>query len=488
MKRQILALAVVATATLLANAQAPEESEDVMLQGFYWDSQKATSWVKLTNMADDIGRSFTMIWLPPSASAEGGNEVGGNNVGYHPKQWNDQNSCWGTAEQLKTLISTLHENGVKVVADIVINHRAGNTDWGNFTKDDFGEYGVYQLTADHICSTDEMNTDPNAGSWNGKATGAAETDPDSNWGGARDLDHSNAYVQADCKAYLNWLKGEFGYDGWRYDYCKGFRGQYVGIYNESSKPYLSVGEYWDGEYDKVAAWIEATGKQSTAFDFPGKYAALNNGLAAGNFSSMSWKENYVTPRPAGMIHHANFNRYAVTFVDNHDTYRDGSKYTGDVLQAYAYLLSAPGIPCVFWPHWKNVSWKGSIEKMIKARKDAGITSQSDVEVTACDKYYECIAKGKKRDLICRIGAKAPNTVPEGYEKVCAGDGWTYYMSINSNATRLPKADLDEDKKVEIYRLDGRLIEKTTVGKMNAVKTRGMCIVRVGGKSYKTVIK
>ena len=27
-------------------AQAPEKSEDVMLQGFYWDSQKVTGWTQ----------------------------------------------------------------------------------------------------------------------------------------------------------------------------------------------------------------------------------------------------------------------------------------------------------------------------------------------------------------------------------------------------------------------------------------------------------
>ena len=158
-------------------------------------------------------------------------------------------------------------------------------------------------------------------------------------------------MQQDVEAYLKWLHGEFGYDGWRYDYCKGYDGKYVGIYNAATHPYLSVGEYWDGGYDPVAAWIEATERQSMAFDFPSKYAALNNGLAKNNYANMSWIENKTTWRPAGMIHHHNYNRYAITFVDNHDTYRDGNKYTGNIQAAYAFLLSSPGIPCVFWPHW-----------------------------------------------------------------------------------------------------------------------------------------
>ena len=402
--------------------------EDVMLQGFYWDSQKETSWLKLISSASDIAKSFSCVWLPPSASAEGGNTVGGNNVGYHPREWTDQTSCWGTADNLKKLISTLHADGVKVIADIVINHRAGDNAWGNFTKDDFGTYGSFQLDVNHICCDDEMNdasscTDAN---WYGKAAGAKDTGE--NWSGARDLDHTSEYVQEDCIAYLSWLKGEFGYDGWRYDFCKGYAGEYIGIYNDATDPYLSVGEYWDGSYDVVNNWIKATGNKSMAFDFPMKYDALNSGLAKNTFSKMTWTDqDSQVNRPAGLIHNAATNAYSVTFVDNHDTYRDDNKYTGNIAQAYAFILSSPGVPCVFWPHWTNKIYKTNIEDMIAARKEVGITNISDVRVTESSKYYEAVATGRRGSLICRIGASAPSTVPDGYTLACKGTGWAYYI-------------------------------------------------------------
>ena len=58
-----------------------------------------------------------------------------------------------------------------------------------------------------------MNTNLSAGSWYGTAKGAKDTGE--NWDGARDLDHTSTYVQQDIEAYLNWLHGEYGYDGWR---------------------------------------------------------------------------------------------------------------------------------------------------------------------------------------------------------------------------------------------------------------------------------
>lgn len=481
-------------------AQAPAESEDVMLQGFYWNSQKQTGWTQLAEQADEIGKNFTLVWLPPSASAEGGGAVGGSNVGYHPRQWNNQTSCWGTAENLKSLIATLHQNGVKVIADIVVNHRAGNTGWGNFTTDDFGTYGSFQLTADHICRDDEMNTDKSAGTWYGTAKGAKDTGE--NWNGARDLDHTSAYVQQDIVAYLNWLHGEWGYDGWRYDFCKGFNGKYVGIYNQATQPYVSVGEYWDGGYDPVATWIEATGRQSMAFDFPAKYAALNNGLAKNNFSKMSWIEDKTTWRPAGMIHHHNYNRYAVTFVDNHDTYRDENKYTGNIQAAYAFLLSSPGIPCVFWPHWVGED-RDAINHMIAVRRAVGLHSQSDVTVTVHSTYYESHAIGHKGKLITRIGSAAPTTVPQGYQLVANGTNWQMFVDdgVAARVTDLQRAEdcvsIENGKinvsaahpvAVSIASADGRICYQGKVAQLSIALPMGCYVVRVDSKIKKVLLK
>lgn len=498
MKKCILLIASWLPLSLFA--QAPAESEDVMLQGFYWNSQKQTGWTQLTQRVDEISQNFNLVWLPPSASAEGGDAVGGSNVGYHPRQWNNQNSCWGTASDLRTLISAMHAKGVKVIADIVINHRAGDTGWGNFTKDDFGTYGTYQLTTDHICANDEINTDKSAGAWYGKAKGANDTGE--NWNGARDLDHTSPYVQQDVEAYLKWLHGEFGYDGWRYDYCKGYDGKYVGIYNAATQPYLSVGEYWDGGYDPVAAWIEATGRQSMAFDFPSKYAALNNGLAKNNYTNMSWIENKTTWRPAGMIHHHNYNRYAITFVDNHDTYRDGNKYTGNIQAAYAFLLSSPGIPCVFWPHWVGAD-HDAINRMIAVRRAVGLHSESDVTVTQRGTYYESHAIGHNGQLITRIGTAAPTTAPDGYQLVASGTTWQMFADDAVAASIVPVQQSSlkvwaengklcvqspQPQLVSVFTTDGRIVYSNQVTTLSLMLPAHCYVVQTGGKSMKVVVK
>lgn len=487
-------------------AQAPENSTDIMLQGFYWESQNETGWTQLIDYAEEIGQNFTAIWLPPSASAEGDATVGGTNVGYHPRIWNDQNSCWGKANDLKNLITSLHSNGVKVIADIVINHRGGYMSWATFAPDDFGSYGSYQLTAAHICQNDEVNSNTSAGAEYGTATGNYDTGD--NWDGARDLDHKSSYVQGDIKAYLNWLKNEIGYDGWRYDLVKGYGGEYVGIYNDASEPYISVGEYWDDNYDNVWNWIKATGKKSMAFDFPAKYAIFNNGLAKGNFGNMTWKENYETPRPAGLIHHEQSNRYAITFVDNHDTYRDGNKFTGDWHQAYAILMSAPGIPCVFWPHW--AACKDIISQQIAARRAAGVHSQSSVKVTQSSSYYECIAEGKNCNLICRVGNSAPSTPPDGYHLVCStNNDWYYFLpegvelsdvststpntlsanvAVNVSTDGILNISAGQNVRVVVATIVGNIVYSGNTKNVSVSLPRGVNIVRVDNREYKFIVK
>ena len=482
---------------LSLHAQAPAESEDVMLQGFYWNSQKETGWQALRAAVPELSKSFTAVWLPPSAAGEGSTTVGDTNVGYHPRQWNNQNSCWGTSDDLKLLISDLHAGGVRVVADIVVNHRAGDTDWGNFTRDDFGAYGDYQLTAEHICKNDEMNTDKASGDWYGKATGAADTGE--NWGGARDLDHTSTYVQNDVKAYLAWLRGDYGYDGWRYDFVKGFAPEYVGLYNDASQPYLSVGEYWDGSYDKVAAWIDGTGKRSMAFDFPMKYAALNDGLAKQDYSKMSWIEDNTTWRPAGMIHHHNYNRYAVTFVDNHDSYRDANKFTGYVEQAYAFILSSPGVPCVFWPHWTK--YKTAIASQIAVRRAAGVHSESDVRVTARDTYYESVAVGHRGTLVTRIGFASPKEAPAGYFLAANGSNWWMYLSDNLAGISAPQADQTvrlcgstlsvtaaTPVDIRVTTADGRTVLSARAASLSRSLPAGLYIVKAGSEVRKLWVR
>jgi hypothetical protein len=54
----------------------------------------------------------------------------------------------------------------------------------------------------------------------------------------------------DIISWMQWLRWHLGYDGWRFDFAKGYAPSYVLEYIENTQPTFSVGEYWDDcEYD-----------------------------------------------------------------------------------------------------------------------------------------------------------------------------------------------------------------------------------------------
>ena len=159
MKKCILfVVSMLMTAPLLRaeNAGVPSESEDVMLQAFYWNSYNAnesttkfgrTKWIDLLKDTAAINANFDLVWFPPSAGPTG------NGVGYSARQYSNQDSDWGTKAKLQELITALHKGNTKVLADVVLNHRGNSNSWCTFYQDNFGSYGTYQLTQKHISCT-----------------------------------------------------------------------------------------------------------------------------------------------------------------------------------------------------------------------------------------------------------------------------------------------------------------------------------------------
>lgn len=424
----------------------PANYDGVMLQGFYWDSYKTgggfgtTKWTDLTNQADELSQYFDLIWIPNSAR---GNGEGGGGNGYMPIYWFTNHNCaYGTEAQLKTMISTFKAKGTGFIEDVVVNHRVGVSNWYNFPKETWNGK-TYELTNGAICSTDEM--------WRDGGHGCPYTRGNSDTGedfdGARDLDHTNATVQSHIKDYCKFLIDDMGYVGFRLDMVKGYGGQYTKIYNQYSKPRFSVGEYFDSSYDAVAAWIEATGKESAAFDFPCKYQ-INKALGGGeNLNELVWKANGTTDQPAGLIHYG-YPQLAVTFVDNHDTFRDGSKFTGNVLAANAFILLSPGTPCVFWPHY--YANKTAIQNLIKARKAVGIHNQSAVRVLqTSSNIYVAEVTGKKGKAIVKIGSGNYNA-PAGYNLFTSGNNYAVWTTTSGGVTPTPDPDPQPTVPSQLY--------------------------------------
>ncbi|WP_421877004.1 glucan 1,4-alpha-maltotetraohydrolase domain-containing protein [Marinoscillum sp.] len=358
MKKQLLTICL-AVMTLWVTAQVPNDDR-VLLQGFYWEASHdyTEDWYEYVEAkaADMDAAGIDMIWLPPPSNA-------GSLEGYLPRELNNFANNYGTLSEHQSLLSTLDGLGIEAIADIVINHRVGSTNWVDFTNP---TWGTNAITAD-----DEVWSQPAYSSIGLRGN----NDTGTPYAAARDVDHTQTFVQNDIKAFLDNLKA-IGYDGWRYDFVHGFDPYYFTVYNGHTNPTFSVGENWNQDKQVVQDWIDDTG--STAFDFS-TYYSLKGVIRDNNYSYLAYQGS-----PAGGIGWDPKNY--TTFIENHDTpdYDPNNNVLNgtNVGQAYAYLLTHPGVPCIYWNHlyeWGSTV-TNEIKALIQVRKEAGIHSQSPVTI------------------------------------------------------------------------------------------------------------
>ena len=422
--KRIYTIALVALMPLLMLGQGwPSNYSGVMLQGFYWDSYSDSKWTVLEAQADEFAEFFDLVWIPQSGYCSGY-----NSMGYDPLYWfTNYSSSFGTKTQLQSMINTFRSKGIGTIADVVINHRRNLSNWVNFPTETYK--GVtYQLKSTDICRDDDGGAALEWATANGYSL-SANNDSGEDWSGMRDLDHSSANVQTSVKAYIKMLLEDLGYAGFRYDMTKGYAAQYTGIYNSYANPTYSVGEYWDGNLSAVKAWIDGTKVggvvQSAAFDFPFRYTirdAVNNN-----------KWTNLAGSTKGLNLDSNYSRYAVTFVENHDTqYRSASDPQDPINQyveaANAYMLSMPGTPCVFLKHWMD--YKESIKQMIYARQLAGITNTSltsQLVSSSINNYYAQRTTGTRGILLAAMGSTT-YSIPSSYVIVASGNNYRLALS------------------------------------------------------------
>lgn len=450
----------------------PSECEDVMLQAFYYDSYRDgapgdvkingkqlgnTKWNVLLAQSGEIGTYFDLVWLPPSGKSEGG-------TGYHQTVYSNQNSDWGSQKELLEFINRMHAVNTKVVADIVINH-AGGKSWCEFFPQNFGEYGNFEPDASWIAQSDEVNFNAEAGDCKGQATGPEDGgyNGQDNYGSARDWAHAKPEVQEMMKAYLKWMKNVIGFDGWRYDYAQGFKGHYINMYNSASENYFSVVEFWNGDMNNIKSYLNDVNWNTLAFDFSTKYSAIQ-GIADGQYQKCMG---------SGLLG-AGLSKYAVTFVDSHDTYfgcqagRDNNDEIGGcgksmedynkdrVLGANAFILSMPGVPCVFYPHWAK--YKDAIGKMVLARKAAGVHSESKVSDEAGNGYYKSTITGHHGSIRLLLGPNSGfESTPQGYK--LAYKGGNFAMYYNTTESEVPVLSITPST---IYKTESHTVEMSAV--------------------------
>lgn len=374
-------------------ASTSAQTYHVLLQGFHYASHDIDGdWYEvLAENAQRIKDSgFTLVWFPPpSKSADG--------LGYIPTELNKLEGDYGTEDQLRAAITALAPQ-VQALADIVINHRAGTHDACTFTNPDWPQHTIVKNDDVHSLGCERsINRDTGDGVDYG-----------------RDLDHLNPATKDGIKTWMQRLRNDVGFAGWRYDMVKGYLPAVIGEYNDATIPEFTVGEYFDYDTQGVVDWIDATHpdsqKRATAFDFP-----LRDAL----YQAVAWKDYHFLKfhdRTAGVI--GVWSDKAVTFLENHDTEeaRNGAyapsfpgpdQHGDQMIQGYAVILTHPGTPSVFWKdiYDASPSFENQIRTLIKIRKQYCIHSKSRVFVDTAEEGegYAAYIQGDRGELAVKIG-------------------------------------------------------------------------------------
>jgi alpha-amylase len=403
---------------------------DVMLQGFHWESHEINLWNMLKSKAGEINDHFDIVYIPPPSRALSDEGYLPLNLYDYESGYGDQNN--GATGQFKDMLSEMRSKGVKVVADIVVNHNLN--------------VGYDFLT----------NNDGGYGGW----------DDGANYGAAPDMAHVNSNVRNYVKGWLSSLRNlngaGNGIDGWRWDFVKGFHASHIANYNNHTNPYISIMEYWpEGDWDRYTLRdkVEEADNRSMIFDFELKKRINSAFWSSGNFYGSALGDANRAYGSDGLI--GIRSDAAVTFVDNHDTgiapwgqnhgnwhtpapcsgniykwsgydkWKSSNGHLISTYASYALILTHPGIPCVFWSDWydRDSDMKYVIEELIRIRKANNVhrTSRHYVARAENGLYAAYIGDEGNEQVAIKIGKQGWGNYEGWYPSNTGGSGWSHSL-------------------------------------------------------------
>lgn len=464
-----------------------------IIQYFHWYTPgDGKLWKEVQRQAEWISSlGITDVWLPPAYKAAGG----GYSNGYDPYDLFDLGEFdqkgtiptkYGTKEDYLEAINAIKSNGMRLMVDVVLNHKSGADEKEifhaiqvdehdrnkpltdaieieSYTKFTFpGRQGKYSdFIWDFTCFTGVSYAE-------GRGDGIYRiiTDFSENWGEVidkekgnydylmyNDIEFRNPNVSAELNYWGKWYHEQTGFSGVRLDAVKHitpafYREWLHNLRANVGENIFAVGEYWaPGRIDLLLKYIDKTQGCMSLFDSSLHHNFVKASNIGGDYDLRRiFDETLVQKMPS----------HAVTVVGNHDTQplqeleAPVEKWFKPI--AYALiLLREQGYPCVFYPDLYGISYwdEGDdgnryeifidkvphIEELIRARAHHAYGFQRD--------YFEdahCIGWTREGD---------------GENSGCAvllsnRDGYTKPMEIGKWYTGKVFIDITGNRQEEVY--------------------------------------
>ena len=399
-----------------------KSTNETMMQYFEWYLPNNCSlWKNIIKTAPQLKKmGITSVWLPPCFKSAGGIDDTGYGVYdlYDLGEFNQKGNIrtkYGTKDEYIAAIRSLQVENIKVLADIVLNHRMGadekqdiiaykidpddrtktlgdyrtisawtkynfegrnNTysdfklDWSHFTAIDYDdiakENGIFRFYGKHFSN----EVDKERGNYD-YLMGC-------------DVDFNNIDVVDDLNQLGKWFLSQTNVDGFRLDAIKHIRSSFykkwlADMKSFSNKDLFTVGEYFSVNIDSLINYLDYNDQVDTLFDVP-LHDHFKIASESGGHYDMSkiFEDTLVDRRPSK----------AVTFVDNHDTEPGQSleSWVQEWFKPLAYsmiMFREKGTPCIFYGDYygipeKNIEpMKALLDVFLLARKYLAYGYQKD---------------------------------------------------------------------------------------------------------------
>ena len=360
---------------------------ETMLQCFEWylpDDHGLWNW-NGAHAEDLAAAGFTMTWLPPAYKGQASDADVGYGVYdmYDLGEFDAKGSVptkYGSRGDYLGAIRTLRAHGLRVLADIVFNHRMGadgeerviahvvdvddrtvsddtaiertlDTVYGFPERD--GAYSTFRWNWRDFTGTDYTANDGSTGimRFDGKQWSSNVSQERGNFDYIMgdDVDVNEPEVVKELTDWGIWYTETTGVDGFRLDAVKSidakfFKPWLTTMREHGNHPDFAVGEYWSGDVDELSAYLHDCGHCMTLFDVALHFRFEQASNNPDDFDLRGLSGATLLEREPDS---------ACVFVDNHDT-QPGQALESWVQPwfkplAYAYvLLRDAQYPCVFF--------------------------------------------------------------------------------------------------------------------------------------------
>ena len=466
----------------------------VILQTFYWEMntgqyaedfpEENNLWKLLADRAEEIRKAgFDFLWLPPANKGA----AGIHDVGYGTydlwdlgefEQKGSRRTKYGNKEGLEKAVQVLHNNDLKLLYDAVLNHRLGADEkenvllqdgeeaevWTKFTFPGRGdEYSELTINWEMFDGVDWDERTRRAGEYLFHTKEWDQAYDDDYLMGA-DIDYENPLIREDVIDWGEWIINEIDFDGFRFDASKhvdnGFLHKFIeDVNNSTDKDLFFIGEAWENDAESLVNYLDVVNQDKLhVFDFPLRVSFTE--MVSGDLD-MRWLGE------KGLINQNGYSSRAVTFVENHDTERDGVNEYGTEailqrkLQAYCYILMRrDGVPTIFWKDYYVHGLKDKIDNLIEARKKFSYGDSYESEEN--DEFtYSYIRAGDEEHpgsgLVMMITQHDNEEIIE--KKINTGSANTVYYDYTGNLD----AEIETDENGEaVFQVKGTAAEGFSV--------------------------